>query len=74
MGWYKMRRPITGAPREDSTFHMKFNSSFSEPIKLKLNKLSSVIDIKTDTNAPSEDTYYDEIIYYDGGGVNGYGN
>jgi len=54
---------------------MKFGSLNSEPMKLKLNKTSSALDIKTDTSsAPSEDIYYDEIIYYDGGGVDGYGD
>ena len=70
-----MRRTFTSAPSEDRVFKMNFNSSHSEPMKLKLNKTSSTIDIKTDVpSAPSEDTYYDEIIYYDGGGVDGYGD
>ena len=70
-----MRRTFTSAPNEDRTFRMKFGSLNSEPMKLKLNKTSSALDIKTDTSsAPSEDTYYDEIIYYDGGGVDGYGD
>lgn len=70
-----MRQFFAGAPNKDNTFHLKFNSSYSEPMKLKLNKISSTIDIKADMNcAPSEDIYYDEIIYYDGGGVDGYGD
>ncbi len=70
-----MRRTFTSAPSEDRTFKIKFSSLDSEPMKLKLNKTSSTLDIKTDTSsAPSEDVYYDEIIYYDGGGVNGYGD
>ena len=70
-----MRQYFASAPSEDSTFHMKFNSSNSAPIKLKMNKLSSTVDVKGDfASAPSEDVYYDEIIYYDGGGVDGYGN
>ena len=70
-----MRRTFTSAPSEDRTFQMKFGSLKSEPMKLKLNKISSTLDIKTDTSsAPSEDVYYDEIIYYDGGGVDGYGD
>jgi hypothetical protein len=32
------------------------------------------LEIKGDfNNDKSEDIYYDEIIYYDGGGVEGYG-
>ena len=70
-----MRRTFTSAPSEDRTFKIKFSSLDSEPMKLKLNKTSSTLDIKTDaSSAPSEDVYYDEIIYYDGGGVNGYGD
>ena len=70
-----MRRTFASAPIEDRTFKINFNSSRSEPMKLKLNKTSSTIEVKTDMScAPSEDTYYDEIIYYDGGGVDGYGD
>ena len=39
------------------------------------NTSSSKIETKTDiNNQPVEDLYYDEVIYYDGGGVEGYGH
>ena len=70
-----MRPNFASAPSEDRTFRMKFNSSNPAPIKLKMNKLSSTVDVKGDfASVPSEDVYYDEIIYYDGGGVDGYGD
>lgn len=58
---------------EDRVFKVTLNTSKSQPIKVSLNKTSSVLDVKMETNAPSEETYYDEIVYYDGGGVDGYG-
>ena len=35
--------------------------------------LSDKIETKTDINNQPTDIYYDEIIFYDGGDVNGYG-
>lgn len=35
--------------------------------------LSDKIETKTDINNQPADIYYDEIIFYDGGDVNGYG-
>ena len=49
----------------------KSNSSFGT----KFDKTDNSIDTKTDiNNTPEEDVWYDEVIYYDGGGVEGYGN
>lgn len=48
----------------------KSQSSFNTPI----DKSDNSIDAKSDlNNKPEEDTWYDEIIFYDGGGVDGYG-
>ena len=58
---------------EDRFFKVKLNSSKSKPIKVQLNKSSSVMDTRMDTNAPAEDVYYDEVVIYDGGDVDGYG-
>lgn len=58
--------------KEDRTFKVKLNTQ-SQVIKTKLNKTSSTVEVKTDINTVPEDIYYDEIIYYDGGGVEGYG-
>ena len=59
--------------KEDRTFKVTLNTSKSKPIKVQLNKTTSVLDTRMDTNAPAEETYYDEIIIYDGGDVDGYG-
>ena len=48
----------------------KSQSSFNIPI----DKSDNSIDAKSDlNNKPEEDTWYDEVIFYDGGGVDGYG-
>lgn len=48
----------------------KSQSSFSTSI----DKSDNSIDAKSDlNNKPEEDTWYDEVIFYDGGGVDGYG-
>jgi hypothetical protein len=61
--------------REDRLFKVKFLSQNSTPIKTKLTKSDSVVDVKGDfsTGTPKDEVYYDEVIYYDGGGVEGYG-
>lgn len=49
----------------------KSKSSFNAPV----DKLDNSIYAKSDVNnSPEPDTWYDEIIYYDGGGVEGYGD
>ena len=58
---------------EDRTFKVKFNTLKTKPVKVQLNKTSSVLDVRMDTNAPAEETYFDDIIIYDGGDVDGYG-
>lgn len=60
---------------EDRTFKVTLNTSRSKPIKTKMNKTDSNVEVRINTNTvESEDTYYDEIYYYDGGGVEGYGD
>lgn len=46
-------------------------SSFDMGVDNKDNSIYAKTDIN---NTPEEDTWYDEIIYYDGGGVEGYGD
>ena len=58
---------------EDRIFKIKLNTSKSKPMKVQLNKTSSDLDNRMDTNAPAEETYFDDIIIYDGGDVDGYG-
>ena len=59
---------------EDRTFKVKLSSSGSKTFKPKMHKVDQQLEIKGsfDTNK-SEDIYYDEVIYYDGGGAEGYG-
>lgn len=59
---------------KDKHFKIKLNSS--ESFKPKFEKTSSNFEnFKADLNGSSpQDIYLDEIIYYDGGGVEGYGN
>lgn len=60
---------------EDRRFNVSFNSSIQQNMKVKLNKVDSNVDININTSkVETGDTYYDEIIYYDGGGVEGYGD
>ncbi len=59
---------------EDRTFKIKLSSQGSKTFKPKMYKIDQQMEIKGDfNNDKSEDIYYDEIIYYDGGGVEGYG-
>ena len=58
---------------EERIFKVKLNSGNSQSLKVKLNKVDSTFDVKGEFNSkPTEDIYYDEIIYYDGGGVDGW--
>lgn len=55
-------------------FKTKFNSSKSKFSKIKFEKTDMTFDGKMNTSSStSEDVIYDEIIFYDGGGVEGYG-
>ena len=60
----------------DKTFKVKLNSSSDLFSKVRFQKTNTTLNtIKMDIGGkPAEDLYYDEIIYYDGGGVEGYGN
>lgn len=51
-------------------------SQFNETtLSTSTSSSSSKIETKTDiNNQPVEDLYYDEVVYYDGGGVEGYGH
>ena len=57
----------------DKQFEVHFNSSnnsFSS--KINLNNTSNTFKPKAEVTPTEEDIYYDEIIYYDGGGVDGW--
>jgi hypothetical protein len=56
----------------EKVFKTVFNSN--QDFKVKLHKTSTVLENKIDiNNTKPEDVYYDEVIIYDGGGVEGYG-
>ena len=58
----------------DNTFKLKFSSQKSEFSNLKFSKTSNDFGINSNVRPTDEDIYYDEIVYYDGGGVEGYGD
>ncbi len=58
----------------DNTFKLKFSSAKSEFSNLKFSKTSNNIGVDTHMRPTDEDIYYDEVVYYDGGGVEGYGD
>ena len=59
---------------EDRSFKIKLSSKGSDTFKPKMYKAEQSLEIKGDfDNNKSEEIYYDDIIYYDGGGVEGYG-
>lgn len=43
-------------------------------VSIKTNIEKNIIDTNGVVNNNTEDSYYDEVVYYDGGGVDGYGN
>jgi hypothetical protein len=56
----------------EKVFKTVFNSN--QDFKVKLHKTSTVLENKINiNNTKPEDVYYDEVIIYDGGGVEGYG-
>lgn len=58
----------------DRSFKVKFNSSGSSFSKIKFNQTQNTFKPKAEVTPVEEDIYYDEIIYYDGGDVHGYGD
>ena len=58
----------------DRSFKVKFNSSTNSFSKIGFNRTQNTFKPKAEVTAVEEDIYYDEIIYYDGGDVHGYGD
>lgn len=56
----------------DRSFKIQFNSSNNSYSKIKFNKTENHFQPKAEITPTEEDIYYDEIIYYDGGGVEGW--
>ena len=58
----------------DRSFKVKLNSSNNSFSKIKFNRTTNTFKPKAEVTPVEEDIYYDEIIYYDGGDVYGYGD
>lgn len=58
----------------DRSFKVQFNNSTNVYSKLKFNRTSNNFKPKAEVTPTEEDIYYDEVIYYDGGDVHGYGD
>ena len=58
----------------DRSFKVKFNSSTNSFSKIGFNRTQNTFKPKAEVTPVEQDIYYDEIIYYDGGDVNGYGD
>ncbi len=58
----------------DRNFKVKFNSSKNSYSKVNFNRTENNFKPKTEITPTEKDIYYDEIIYYDGGDVYGYGD
>ena len=59
--------------QKDKVFRVKMSQNNNYG-KVKMSKSSSSFQTKTEVTPRKEDIYVDEVIYYDGGDVEGYGN
>lgn len=63
----------TSVSKIDNTISTSVANS-TTPLETIVDTSVSQLNIKTDiNNQPTNDIYYDEVIIYDGGGVEGYG-
>ncbi len=59
---------------KDNSFKVQFNSS-KQTFKPKFSQKGTKIKPEVEPKAKSiEDIYYDEVVFYDGGEVEGYGD
>ena len=58
----------------DRSFKVQFNTSGNTYSKIKFSRTTNNFKPKAEVTPTEQDIYYDEIIYYDGGGVHGYGD
>lgn len=59
---------------KDRTFKVGFNSSNNTYRKINFNKTNNSFKPKAEITPKDKEIYYDEVIYYDGGDVKGYGD
>ena len=57
---------------KDRFFKVRFNTN--KAFKPKFDKTESHFKPKAEVTPVEQDIYYDEVIYYDGGNVKGYGD
>lgn len=57
---------------KDRLFRVKFNTE--KTFKPKFGKTESHFKPKAEVTPVEQDIYYDEVVYYDGGNIEGYGN
>ena len=71
-----MLEEITMVKKDQSSkgMRVKFNTSTNTYSKIKFNKTNNTFKPKAEVTPVEEDIYYDEIVYYDGGDVRGYGD
>lgn len=58
----------------DRKIRVKFSNSTNTYSKINFNKSQNNFKPKSEITPTEEDIYYDEVIYYDGGDVRGYGD
>ena len=64
---------MTTNSKIDRTIKMDFNNSNNLYSGINMSKSNNDIGSRIEVTPSREDIYYDEIIYYDGGDVDGYG-
>ena len=69
-----MKKVTTTLNNTDRVFRTTFISSNNSYSKLKFNKSGNTFKPKAQITPTQQDIYYDEVIYYDGGNVEGYGD
>lgn len=57
---------------KDRLFKIKFNTN--KAFKVKFDKSESHFKPKAEVTPVEQEIYYDEVIYYDGGNIEGYGD
>ena len=57
---------------KDRLFKVKFNTN--KDFKVKFNKTEGHFKPKAEVTPVEREIYYDEVIYYDGGNIEGYGD
>lgn len=57
---------------KDRLFRVKFNTN--KTFKTSFNKIERHFKPKAEVTPKEQEIYYDEVMYYDGGNIEGYGD